>query len=288
MITARPQLQIALGVRGLSDLPELTNSALDVARWNPEVGCLIDRVYPGRPLILSFGFIDWSRLPNFDFFGRTKKLEMRTGTVFNRILVRDIENAWYHRGVPGLGSHVDEVASALRGLIHSIRPCRVVAIGQSMGGYAAIMFGMLLDVERIVAFGPLSHLDPSKAAIDGDRRFLPVMEALQADPPKSGYFDLVRLGQALGYRGELHIVFGTHPGDDDGASGNLDAIHALRLARLPGVSLYPCPGSQHAVVQWLIDRHQIDDLLAGFLMDDEVSDGRGAAATTTLAAAGTT
>ena len=137
-----------------------------------------------------------------------------------------------------------------------------------MGGYGAIMFGMLLGADRIVAFGPLSHLDPSEAILYGDRRFLPVMEALQADPPKSAYLDLPQLGEALHYQGDLHVIFGTHPGHDDGVRDNLDALHALRLARLPNVTLAPYPESAHPVVQWLIEHEQIDDLLAKRLVPE--------------------
>lgn len=260
--------RIALGAEGLSGVPELTNAALDAARSNKDVGCLIDRVIPGRPLIISFGFVDWTNPPIFDFFGRTKKLEDRIGQRLNRILIRDVVNSWYHRGVPGLGTHVDEVAATLRGLVRSIGPSEVITIGQSMGGYAAILFGMLLDADRIVAFGPLSHLDPVEAERYGDRRFLPVMEQLRDDPPKSGYYDLVELGKAVDYRGDLHVLFGTHPGIDDGVSGNLDAIHAFRLAKLPRVTLHPYSQSVHAVIQWLIDHKQIDDVLAGLLASE--------------------
>jgi pimeloyl-ACP methyl ester carboxylesterase len=259
---------LSIGVKGISDAPELTNDAIEHARWNPEIGCLIDRVQPGVPLILCFGFVNWKKLPIFDFFGRTKKLEIRMDQPLNRILVRDIENSWYHRGVPGLGAHVEEVAASLRGLIRSIRPSCVWTIGQSMGGYAATMFGMLLNADRIVAFGPLSFLDPEKALLYGERRFLPVMNRLAADRPKSYFDDLVRLGTSLNYQGALNVVFGTHPGGEATELGNLDAIHALRLARLANVSLYPHPQSDHLVVKWLSDNQLMDGLLDKILLGE--------------------
>ena len=231
----------SLGIKGIADVPELTNAAVEHARWNPEIGCLVDRVRPGAPLVISFGFVDWKQLPNFDFFGRMKKFETRANLPLNRLLVRDIQSQWYHRGVPGLGAHVDEVAESLRGLVRSIRPGPVWTIGQSMGGYAAILFGMLLEAERIVAFGPLSHLDPDEATCYGDRRFLRVMKELAADRPRTGYYDLAELGLGLDYRGALHVVFGSHPGVEDGVSGNLDATHALRLSRIPNATLHPYP-----------------------------------------------
>jgi hypothetical protein len=260
---------LSIGVRGILDTPELTNDAIEHARWNPEVGCLVDQVHPNRPLLISFGFAEWKEMPNFDFFGKIKKFESQTNIKLNRILIRDIKNAWYHRGIPGLGSHVDEVVATIRGLIRSIRPSQVWTIGQSMGGYAAILFGMLLEVDRIIAFGPLSHLDPEEAIRYGERRFLPIMESLAADPPRSGYYDLVRLGKNLDYRRPIHVVFGTHPGIESDQMGNFDAIHAIRLERLANVTLHPYPDSDHLVVKWLSEQKRMQKLLETVLLDDD-------------------
>lgn len=253
----------------LAKIPELTNEAIEAAQLNPEAGCLIDRVYPGEPLVVCFSFREVKFLRPFDFFGRTKKLEKQSGRRFNRILVRDFMNSWYHRGVPGLGDDVDEAAVNLGSIIDAISPSRIITIGQSMGGYAAILFGMLLRADRIVAFGPLSHLDAERAKEYGDRAFIPVMQDLRTDPPKRVYDDLVRLGKALNFRGELHVIFGTRTQNDDGVHGSFDAVHALRLAQLPGTILHPYPESLHAVVQWLIDNQRIDDLLATVLTEGE-------------------
>lgn len=250
----------------LEDIPELTEAALEAARWNPEAGCLIDRVHPGRPLVVGFSTEDWHHPPVFEFFDSTRRLESRLGGPLNQVLIRDSANAWYHRGVPGLGAHVDEVAATLRSLIDAIRPAAVITLGQSMGGYAAILFGLLVGAARAVAFGPLSHLDPEEAACYGDLRFFPVMEDLRADPPRSVYLDLPQLSAALNDPGSVHVVFGTHPGHDDGVSGNLDALHAYRLASRPNVRLHPYPGSAHPVARWLHDHGELDDLLGRLVL----------------------
>jgi hypothetical protein len=64
--------RLSPGDDGLSDIPELTIAAVEAARWNPGVGCLIDRVYPGLPLVLAFGYARYDTLPNFDFFSRRR------------------------------------------------------------------------------------------------------------------------------------------------------------------------------------------------------------------------
>ena len=229
---------------------------------------LVDRIVPGAPLVIAFGFVSWTTRPAFDFYGRLRKLEQVGGQPLNKILVRDSGNAWYHRQIAGLGSHVDETAQALRELVRRIAPSTITTLGQSMGAYAAVMFGLLLDVQQIVAFGPLSFLDVQQARLYHELRWLPVMESLAQDPPASGYYDLAALCRARATEHtQLHLVFGTrpdaaNPGASASESVNLDAMHAQRLAAYGQCTLHPFPQSGHAVVQHLIDTKRINGLLA--------------------------
>ena len=237
---------------------------------------LVDRIVPGAPLVIAFGFVSWTSRPAFDFYGRLRKLEQASGQHLNKILVRDSGNAWYHRHIAGLGSHVDETAQALRELVRRIAPSQVTTLGQSMGAYAAVMYGLLLDAQQIVAFGPLSFLDVEQARLYHELRWLPVMESLAQDPPLSGYYDLAALCRARATDDtQLHLVFGTRPdvanaGASASASAsesvNLDAMHAQRLAAFGRCTLHPFPQSGHAVVQHLIDTRRINGLLASCIL----------------------
>ena len=233
---------------------------------------LVDRIVPGAPLVIAFGFVSWTSRPAFDFFGRLRKLEQVSGQPLNKILVRDSGNAWYHRQIAGLGNHVDETAQALRELVRRIAPSQVTTLGQSMGAYAAVMYGLLLDAQQIVAFGPLSFLDVQQARLYHELRWLPVMESLAQDPPLSGYYDLAALCRARARDDtQLHLVFGTRPdvanlGASASESVNLDAMHAQRLAAFGRCTLHPFPQSGHAVVQHLIDTQRINGLLASCIL----------------------
>ena len=235
---------------------------------------LVDRIVPGAPLVIAFGFVSWTTRPAFDFYGRLKKLEQSSGQHLNKILVRDSANAWYHRRIDGLGSHADETAQGLRELVRAIAPSRLVTIGQSMGAYAAVMYGLLLDAQQIIAFGPLSFLDVEQARLYHELRWLPVMQSLAQDPPPSGYYDLAALCRARATeRTELHLLFGTRPDSANaGESVNLDAMHAQRLAAFGRCTLHPFPHSGHAVVQHLIDTRRINGLLARLILDMAVED----------------
>lgn len=233
---------------------------------------LVDRIVPGAPLVIAFGFVSWTTRPAFDFYGRLRKLEQASGQHLNKILVRDSGNAWYHRQIAGLGNHVDETAQSLRELVRRIAPSTVTTLGQSMGAYAAVMYGLLLDAQQIVAFGPLSFLDVQQARLYHELRWLPVMESLAQDPPLSGYYDLAALCRARATETtQMHLVFGTRPdvanaGASASESVNLDAMHAQRLAAFGRCTLHPYPHSGHAVVQHLIDTRRINGLLASCIL----------------------
>lgn len=231
---------------------------------------LVDRVVPGEILVIAFGFVSWETRPNFDFFGRLKKLEQNSGRHINKVLVRDSGNSWYHRNIDGLGAHPDETAESLRALIAAIAPSKVITIGQSMGAYAAVMYGLLLKVDSVIAFGPLSFLDVGQALLYHERRWLAVMRDLAQNPPPSGYYDLAALPRG---KTAMHLIFGTRPDQANATeSVNLDAMHAHRLAALGNCTLYPYPYSGHPVVQHLIDTKRINALLARLIAGIEIAE----------------
>ena len=251
----------------LADLPALDNRRVKTSTED----VLVDRVVPGEILVIAFGFVSWEARPDFDFYGRLKKLEQASGRHINKVLVRDSGNSWYHRTIAGLGAHPDETAEGLRALIRAIQPGKVVTIGQSMGAYAALMYGLLLEAQQVLAFGPLSFLDPAQALLYHERRWLSVMRDLAANPPASGYYDLQALGRAkAGRLPDMHLIFGTQPDQAGKESVNLDAMHAHRLAAMGNCTLYPYPYSGHPVVQHLIDTRRINALLARIIMQLEL------------------
>ncbi|MBW4487889.1 MAG: cupin-like domain-containing protein [Trichocoleus desertorum ATA4-8-CV12] len=222
---------------------------------------LVDEIFSDEPLIISFGFVSWDSPPQFDFYGRTKTLSQLANKPINRILVRDLSNSWYQYGIPGLGKTVDEVVNSLKQLIDQIAPSKVITIGQSMGGYAAIMFGQLLDVAQIIAFGPLSCLDSAQAIAMGDTRWLSIMEALEANPPTVRYFDLPTLCQTSSHTSDIHIFYGKKPDPETPGTVNLDDLHASRFSVLPNCKIRAFEESGHAIVKYLVDHQLMDDLL---------------------------
>lgn len=236
---------------------------------------LVDEIHPGEPLIISFGFVSWDTPAQFDFYGRTKKLENLANRTVNRILVRDISNSWYHRGVPELGNNIDEVAAGLKQLIAQISPSQVITIGQSMGAYAAILFGQLLGADRVIAFGSLSFLESEKAKEIGDTRWLSVMSMLERDRPEVCYFDLLELCKNSLHSPDIQLFYGKKPDSETPGTINLDDFHATRLNELPNCTLHPYEESGHTIVKYLIDNKQIDRVLLKTLFDIQLETTEG-------------
>jgi tetratricopeptide (TPR) repeat protein len=108
----------------------------------------------------------------------------------NRVLLRPAGKGWFHDGVPGLGTTIEEAATSLRRMIEALHPSQVVTFGASTGGYAAIVFGSLLQADLIVALSPeLQLMQPgsrsAKDLTEPPRKFGDLLPHLQDRKPGS-------------------------------------------------------------------------------------------------------
>lgn len=265
-------------IETLQSLGPLTTEALATATRKGSAGCVLDCPHVDAPLLISFGPVEWDGLASFDFFGRSKKFEARYKVALNRILLRDIGSLWYQHGVAGLGSSAAELTRSLALLIYRLAPTRVILVGQSMGGYAALQFATSLKQRginaRALAFGPLSYLDAKRAREDGERRFPSPMACLEARQPAGFVPDLAEYIREAGGLDHSRIIIGTAEGPPDG--DNLDDLHGERFARIAGIEVVRFPHAPHAVIEWLKARRQIDALfeaeMISLLQDDTRDD----------------
>jgi pimeloyl-ACP methyl ester carboxylesterase len=107
-------------------------------------------------LIIAFsGFGQrFSTVSSFEFFQATATME------FSRILCRDPRRLWYHAGIDSQHDSLASTAGLLTEYIEALEPETILTMGSSMGGYAALVFGCLLKVNHVHAFGPQTCLEP--------------------------------------------------------------------------------------------------------------------------------
>jgi hypothetical protein len=131
---------------------------------------------------------------------------------------------------------------------------RVVTVGTSAGGYAALLLGSLIGAHDVLAFSPQTFIDRWHRLWHRDRRWKKEMRAVQSSPGLiRRYLDLRRplASSGVGTRFQLHFC----------ERHRLDRIHARRLAGLPGVDLVSHAEGGHRLVRFLRDQGRLPKLL---------------------------
>ena len=118
------------------------------------------RVYADAPcttLLVAFAALGGgdAGVSRHEFVGACKRAGAQ-----HALFVKDARTLWYHFGLSGSGSF-DDVVAAVAAEIARLRPTRIITIGASMGGYAAIRAGIALRAERVIAFAPQVFVDPA-------------------------------------------------------------------------------------------------------------------------------
>ncbi|HYJ60051.1 MAG TPA: hypothetical protein VE032_01135 [Actinomycetota bacterium] len=212
---------------------------------DPTVGFLAEPAGPPVTLVAFAGIRGGLGIAPFEFFRVTEGLGVR------RILVRDLDQVWYLRGIRGLGASLPEAAARLRAEIGE--GARVVLTGNSAGGFAAIAFGAIIGADEVHAFSPQTAIDRRHRVRWLDGRWLRQMHHVRRLGPPHELMDLRRVLRDRGGP-RVHI----HYCDDHGR----DARHARHLEGLPGVTLVPHRGDGHRLVTDLRDRGDLARILA--------------------------
>jgi hypothetical protein len=90
----------------------------------------------------------------FEFSGTTDSLN------YSRILCRDPFGVWYHDGLGEELPGIRRLVECMREHIERLSPQTMLFVGNSVGGYAAILFGHLLAADAVHAFAPQTCLLP--------------------------------------------------------------------------------------------------------------------------------
>ena len=254
-------------------LDRLREQAPDL-QWPQTVSELIDLMPEGSPREKRFVDDrdsdlqlvprDGARTVVLGFCGRRNRLNMPLW-LFQRwmaklevsvIYLRDFDETFYLAGIRSCGSFAATV-ERLRQAIASLNADRVVCIGNSSGGYAALRFGLELQADRVFAFSGAVDMTPE---FNTHLNRKASAEALvQAFPDAT--LDLRELYLSAPRRPLTELFYGENAWDD--------RIHSEHMAGVPGVILHPVPDyAGHGALPELIRRGQFDRILTRFIRDD--------------------
>jgi pimeloyl-ACP methyl ester carboxylesterase len=224
------------------------------SRGHAGVAMSLDMGSDSRALLVTFGGMrSLVGIPSFEFVRLTGEIPVK------RLFVRDPRQSWYHRGLRKHGRTLASVADAVGDLIARHEVERVVMVGNSAGGYGALVFGTLLGADEVFAFAPQTVLDPGLLAEMNDHRWDDMLAPLiKKGALEPRWADLgVALPEARHTDTRYNVFF------DERIRG--DRLHAERLRHVEGVRLYKFGRGGHALVRALRDCGALERMLRAAL-----------------------
>jgi pimeloyl-ACP methyl ester carboxylesterase len=234
---------------------------------DPEVPLSLDMGAKSGTLLVAFGGMHGEvGMPPFEFFGVTGGMPVK------RLFVRDLRQAWYHKGIEGHGKGIVEAAESLKALISEHGVQRLVVTGSSAGGYAALAFGTLLRADTVLAFGPQTVIDPTTIAAIGDHRWDEPLGELETagvlDPAWTDLREALRRERGTD-PGTRYEVYFSHVNTRPNTGYGRDRKHAERLRGLEGVRLYRFGSGGHMIARRLREAGVLDGILRRALLPGE-------------------
>lgn len=207
-----------------------------------------DLSYPGRPLLIAFGGMAGSLgLPPFEFFNVTQDLAV------NKIYMRDLSQTWYHSWILGISKNIDETTSFLQNKIYESGTSKVIVAGNSMGGYAALIFGILIRANVVHAFSPHTNLNQLKL-IRNKTKMINVHNNYTNE-----YFDIKKVMKSHKGLGMFNLYFDS--------ANMMDSKNARYLKWFRNVTLHSFAEGGHQIARVLRDSGELRNIIISSLND---------------------
>jgi tetratricopeptide (TPR) repeat protein len=170
-------------------------------------------------------------LPVFDRYLATLDL--------TAIYLKDFQRLRYLLGIQSLSQDYQGTLAALRDILSRLGVKRLCTIGNCVGGFAAIRYGVELCADRVLTFGTPTYLSPDPLTpMEPTRHFM--RNRLAANVPGE-MLDLRPFLEARQHNTQIELFY-----EEDDPVGR---IHALHLSDLPGIRFHPLPGPNRRTLQ---------------------------------------
>lgn len=139
----------------------------------------VERADDARTAIFTFGsFTNPGRTePSYAFVNTVLRMRRMRRVVCDAYYFKAKQNDWYFSGLAGTESF-EESCHELNRLAEGYD--RTVFLGNSMGAYAALAFGLKVKTDLVLAFSPQTRFDLSFSDAIGERRWRTEFDTLRA------------------------------------------------------------------------------------------------------------
>jgi len=208
--------------------------------------------YKSNKLYIFFGGINGriGGLPPFEFYKVSKTLDA------SKIYLRDIHQTWYQNGFPNLTNNCYETKNLLQNKIYEINPEETIFVGNSMGGFAAILFALLIGRGKVIAFLPQTFISLPKRIYHGDSRWkTQIYKTYLKSAYKIHVYDLKKLMEKQTNLEQIKInIYAS-------SNNKMDVIHTENISHFDNVKVNLLPFGNHGVIKHLRDQAELDKIL---------------------------
>ena len=201
----------------------------------------IDFKESGLPLVISFAGLG----AHFEF-----RNSLSTKSI-NSIFIRDLSHQWYLNELTDIGNGVNEIRHFLNNQIIRMNPAQIIFIGTSAGGFAALLYGTLLKVNKIIVFSPQTFRSKWLCLWNWDYRWLDRVADIYEHPCFDGRFLDVR-PYLKNFNGQINVYYGE--------DNRLDRIHARRI-EIGQVNLFALKSKEHNLAGQLRDSRKLNEII---------------------------
>lgn len=142
-----------------------------------------------KTLYISFSGLGINWKPTFIFYNTL------SSTNYNRLFIRDTSCQWYLNGIPDCSKDVETTVEYLRKKIIESKCENVIMIGCSAGGFGALLYGCLLNVNKIIVFNPQTYLDDKSRKLNNDNRWCNYKKLKLLQKNKNKFINLQNLNK---------------------------------------------------------------------------------------------
>lgn len=209
---------------------------------------LCERGTDASTLIIAFsGGAQRLDVPVHQFFETTRTLGC------DRILLRDKFKMFYHHGVDRKRRDWPSLLGYLAQEIAHLNPARVISLGASSGGYAALIAGHHLGVDFVHAFGPQTKIAVDREGIRNARFPINRWRMSVSKRVHREVLDLVPMLRRWNGKTRYFVHYGRNHA--------IDAGFAQRIAPLPSVTTLGYPCAAHAIATFLAKKRFLGRVL---------------------------
>ena len=199
------------------------------------VPVLRDYAAPGDVLLVSFSGLKPNprKAPGFSLRATLAGLPVK------KLYLRDLDKAWFLRGLSGVTEGVEGTVEFLRAEAAAAGARRMILTGYSLGGFAALLHGALAGADEVHAVSPQTCLSFAWRWRAGDHRWRRYVWPLHFRRTRH-YHDLRPWLERCPMQTQLHVYFAR--------DSRLDALHARHVYDVPRLTIHERAEGSHRLV----------------------------------------